>query len=314
MLEFKFKDVDDNDIILNNPIYIVINQDEKIPADDLSVTFPLLKDIGELCEVEVFDDDKIVFKGVVDEQQNVLSDTLYFTKINARSMAANLLDNESRPVNYTDVSTSVIFSRHILPNAIKSFRGDNITYKGNLNISKGTTDWQAFYTFAQKAYNKTPRITAEGIADFNGINSEETLTFSNSNGIKYSSLKENKKRCKLISDVYMKTKQSGGYDAIIRKDSIISRKINRRRYVDISVSRNFSLPEVIINNSIGNSYEVTIITPERILEKLGAKVRIEDGGLGVIDGLYISSIYYRLTPDTEETTLILKKEREYVDS
>jgi hypothetical protein len=112
----------------------------------------------------------------------------------------------------------------------------------------------------------------------------------------------------------MKTKQSGGYDAVIRKDSIISRKINRRRYVDISVSRNFSLPEVIINNSIGNSYEVTIITPERILEKLGAKVRIEDGGLGVIDGLYISSIYYRLTPDTEETTLILKKEREYVDS
>lgn len=314
MLEFKFKDVDDNDIILNNPIYIVINQDEKIPADDLSVTFPLLKDIGELCEVEVFDDDKIVFKGVVDEQQNVLSDTLYFTKINARSMAANLLDNESRPVNYTDVSTSVIFSRHILPNAIKSFRGGNITYKGNLNISKGTTDWQAFYTFAQKAYNKTPRITAEGIADFNGINSEETLTFSNSNGIKYSSLKENKKRCKLISDVYMKTKQSGGYDTVIRKDSIISRKINRRRYVDISVSRNFSLPEVIINNSIGNSYEVTIITPERILEKLGAKVRIEDGGLGVIDGLYISSIYYRLTPDTEETTLILKKEREYVDS
>lgn len=314
MLEFKFKDVDDNDIILNNPIYIVINQDEKIPADDLSVTFPLLKDIGELCEVEVFDDDKIVFKGVVDEQQNVLSDALYFTKINARSMAANLLDNESRPVNYTDVSTSVIFSRHILPNAIKSFRGDIITYKGNLNISKGTTDWQAFYTFAQKAYNKTPRITAEGIADFNGINSDETLTFSNSNGIKYSSLKENKKRCKLISDVYMKTKQSGGYDAVIRKDSIISRKINRRRYVDISVSRNFSLPEVIINNSIGNSYEVTIITPERILEKLGAKVRIEDGGLGVIDGLYISSIYYRLTPDTEETTLILKKEREYVDS
>ncbi len=314
MLEFRFKDIDDNDVVLTNPMYIVINRDEKIPADDLSVTFPFLKNVGELCGVEVFDGGKLVFKGLVDEQQNVLSDRLYYTKIIARSMAANLLDNESKPVSYNKVSASVIFNKHLLNNSIKSYKGKEVTLGGNLNITKGTTDWQAFYTFSRRAYGTTPRINSDGTADFYGIESGDNLRFSNVDGLRYNSIKENNKRCKLISDVYVKSKPSGSYDTIIRRDKIRNRKIDRRRYVDVSVSKNFSIPDTIIDNSISNSYEVTVISPERILDKLGAKVSIEDSGLGVIDGLYVSGIYYRLTPDKEETTLILKKEREYVDS
>lgn len=314
MLSFKFKDTGNNILTLENPMYVVINQDEKIPADDLTVTFSGIISKTELCDVEVYDGDILVFKGIVDEEQRIVNEKLLYTKITARSMAAMLLDNESKPIDYTNPSTSVIFSRHLLPDSIESYRGDEVTLRERFNVTKGMTDWQVFYSFALKAYNKTPRINADGTADFNGIHSDETLVFSEKNGIRYSSLKENNKRCKLISDVYVKTKTNGGYDSSISRNSIKKRKINRRRYVDASVNTDFLIADNIINNSVDNSYELTLITDKRILNKLGTGVTVEDNYLGEIAGLYISSIYYKLTPDKEETTLILKGERKYVDS
>lgn len=308
MLVFKFKDINDNYIELKNPLYITINQDEKIPADDLAVIFPYIKNLAELCAVEVLDNDSIVFKGLVDEQQNILNDKLYYTKITARSMAAMLLDNESKPVNYTNPSTSVIFNRHLLPNLITSYKGGEVTLNDNLIVSKGTTDWQVFYNFAVKAFNKVPRIEADGSANFNGIDCDEELVFSDSGGIKYNSIKENRLRCKLISDVIVKS-DSKGYNTVINDKSVKNRRIYRKRYYDASITRDFDIPNRIINNSLKNSYEIKLITPKRILNKLNALVKIENSVFGNKEGLYISSINYRLTPDNEETVLVLKKER-----
>ena len=186
MLSFVFTDINGNTVYLDNPVYIVINQDENVPADDLSVTFPILKDAGEFCKVKVTDGEKVVFKGVVDEQQAIVSEKDYYTKITARSMAAELLDNESRPVCYTDVSASVIFERHLKPNQIIEYKADETVLKGNYNVSKGTTDWQAFAAFCIRAFNKIPRIEADGKAVFSGVESEEELTFSNINGLNLS--------------------------------------------------------------------------------------------------------------------------------
>ncbi|MBR2280455.1 MAG: hypothetical protein IJ903_06010 [Ruminococcus sp.] len=313
MLSFIFTDINDERITLDNPIYAVINQDEKIPADDLTVTFPYIEKLSELSGVEVYDGDKIVFKGVVDEQQSVLGVKEYYTRIAARSMAAVLLDNESRPVNYTKPTTSVIFEKHLSPNSITKYKGEEKALNENLNVPKGTSDWQVFYNFCIKAFNRAPRIEADGTASFIGVNSDDKVLFSNNGGVSYNSIKENIKRCKLISDVNVKAGNSG-YNMVINDKSIKDRKIKRKRYYDASVNKDFTVPDIMIRNSLDNSYEVTVVSPERIIDKLGAKAEIENEKTGTIKGLYISSVYYRLTTEKEETTLILKKEREYVDS
>ncbi len=306
MLRFEFTDINNERLILDNPVYIVINQDENIPADDLTVTFPLIKNISELCEVEAFDGDKKVFRGIVDEQQSILDNNSYYTRITARSMAAALLDNESRPVNYTDVSTSVIFNRHLLPNNITSYKGEDKVLKGSFNISKGMSDWQAFSMFCLRVFNKVPRIEPDA-ACFTGGECEDELKFSNVNGIRYNSIKENIKRHKIISDVIIKPVKSDNYNTVYNDSFSKSHNIIRKRYVDIFSEKDYDTARMILENSRKNSFEITLTTPRGIIDKLGAKVSIEDENLGNLQGLYISSIYYCLTPEKEETTLILKR-------
>ncbi len=314
MLNFSFTDVNGDILSFNNPIYIVINQDENIPADDLSVTFPFIKNAPEFCTVEVKDGNTVIFKGIVDEQQNISTEKNCYTKIIARSMAAMLLDNESKPVSYTNPSTSVIFNRHLAPNLIGEYRGEEFVLNGDLNISKGMSDWQAFSSFCLKAFNRIPRIDADGTADFNGVSSSESIKFSNINGINYSSVKENTKRCKLISEVCVKTSPTDIYGTIIGSKSVKNRRVERRRYIDASASYSLTVADLMLSNAINDSYEVTLVTPIKLLNILGADVSIEDSNIGTISGLKVSSIYYRQTPDGENTTIILKKENENVDT
>lgn len=310
MLKFLFTDIYGEEVVLENPFYIVINQDENIPADDISVVFPYKKGLSELCNITVFDDEKTVFTGVVDEQQNLYSENTLCTKIIARSMAAVLLDNESKPLSYKNISTKVVFNRCLKPNMITKYNGKEVILKDELNVLKGATDWQVFCSFALKAFNKTPRIKSDGTADFNGIESDEKLVFSDCGGIKYNSIKENNKRCRIISDVILKTRGNTEYNMIINNKNAKKRGINRRRYIDAKCEDDFNTADIMLKNSLENSYEVTVVTPYRLLDKLGAKVLIENEKLGEISGLYVSSIYYKLTPDKEETTLILKKEKQ----
>lgn len=307
MLRFEFTDIYGKTVYPDNPLYIVINRDENVPADDLSVTFPFLKDIDELSEVKVFDGEKVLFKGIVDEQQTILSEKDYYTKITARSMAAVLLDNESHPICYTDASTSVIFERHLKINGIEKYKGSETVLKGNFNISKGTTDWQAFCTFCIKALNSIPRIEGDGTADFSGVHSDEKLTFSNVNGIRYNSIKENIKRYKLISDVILKPLRSDSYNTVISDSFTKPRKIDRRRYIDVFSEKDYDTAENILKNSKKSAYELTIVSPECLIDKLGAEAEVIDDVLGKKDGIYISGITYCLTPEKEETTLVLKK-------
>lgn len=308
MLSFSFMDVNGETFTYDNPLYIIINRDENIPADDLTVAFPLIKASAEFTDITVYDGNKIIFKGIVDEQQNLINEKDCYTKLTARSMAAVLLDNESKPVSYTNPSTYVIFNRHLYPNAIDKYKGTEAVLDGHLKISKGMSDWQALCAFSLRVFNKTPRVEADGTVNFNGTESDLELYFSNLDGINYNSIKENNKRCRLISDIFVKTSSSDFYDTVISDEDISSRNIHRVRYLDASAGATLSVADAMIYNSKNNSYEITLTVPKRLVDVLGAKAVINDESLGEMSELYITGIYYRMTTEREETVLTLKKE------
>ena len=182
-------------------------------------------------------------------------------------------------------------------------------YRGNFNIAKGTTCWQALNRFCVNTYGNSPRIEANGTANFEGINSDKYIEFSNNDGICYCSIKENNKRCQLISNVFVKAPNSIGYNTEFTNDDAISRKIQRSRYIDGFVnSTAVNVAESIIKNAKNNSYEITVITPEKLVNILGAKAKITDKYLGVIENVYVSSVCYKLQDGAEYTTVKLKKE------
>ncbi|MGN1130411.1 MAG: hypothetical protein ACI4Q8_03585, partial [Ruminococcus sp.] len=152
MLTFIATDIFGVDVPLPQPLSVTINQEENVPADDLTVVFPFAEGLNELDKILVKDMGVIVFKGVVDEQQAISNKSGAFLRIIARSMAAVLLDNESKPASYINPSVSVIFSRHLEPCGIESYKGDNLSCVGSFNIPKGSTNWQVLNSFCIKTF------------------------------------------------------------------------------------------------------------------------------------------------------------------
>ena len=315
MLSLNAVDIYGNEIVLPIPSYMTVNRDENVPADDISVSFPAIKDLPELCTLTVSEDGEIIFYGQIDEQQTLVSNSSVLTRIVARSMASVLLDNESKPVSYYCPSTSIIFSRHLEPFGIRSYKGSDVVLRETLNIVKGMTNWQAFYTFCMRAYGISPRIEADGTVNLNGIECSKSVYFSNVNGTPYISLKENNKRCNTLSDVWVKLSAGDGYILNVMNENAKERKIKRERYLDATgASTSPVVAQTMIRNSVDNSYELTVVSTQRLVDILGASANLDDPYIGRKDGLYVSNIYYNLTPDSERTTITLKRRQENVDS
>ena len=315
MLSFNAVDIYENEIALPTPSYMTLNRDEDVPADDISVSFPVIKDLPELYKLTVSEDDEIIFCGHIDEQQTVVSDSAVLTRLVARSMAAALLDNESKPISYFCPSTSIIFSRHLEPFGLSSYKGSDIVLRETLNIAKGMTNWQALYTFCMRAYGKSPRIEADGTVNLNGIECDKSVYFSNTDGSAYISIKENNKRCNTLSDVWVKLSAGDGYILNVMNEDAKARRIKRERYLDAtSASASPIVAQTMIRNSVDNSYELIVTSPERLVDVLGASAVVDNPYIGKREGLYVSNIYYNLTPDGERTTITLKRSNRNVDT
>ena len=309
MLTFIATDIFGVDVPLPQPLSITINQEENVPADDLTVVFPLVYNLQELNRILVKDNDVIVFKGIVDEQQAISNKNGAFLKIIARSMAAVLLDNESKPVSYINPSVSVIFSRHLDPCGIESYKGDNLSCVGSFNVPKGSTNWQVLNSFCIKTFGNSPRIESDGTANFKGLARDRKIVFSNSNGINYISVTENNKRCNLISSVWVKTDEQGDYATEVKNDGVADRSIKRERYIDATVNTDLYVADKMINNSLDSSYELTLMCLGCYLDIIGSKASVEDKHLGKFTNLYVSGICYTLNSNGEFTRVLLKKER-----
>lgn len=300
---------DDESLVeLSNILSLTVNQEENVPADDLSVTLSY-SELPDLCGILLKENDEILFTGIVDEQQNVVNQSGAYNRIVARSMAAVLLDNESESKSYFQPSTAVIFKYHIEPYGIKSYKGKNIPSKEVVSIPKGSTNWHAVEAFGKSAFGISPRVEQDGTVNFNGVKSDVEVVFSNSDGIAYNSIKENNKKCKTLSNVRVKVKPDGGYDMNIMNTDKRSRSVKRERFLDASMSStSLDIARTMIDNSNILSYELELVSPERLLNILGARASVKDSLIGERRGLYVSSVYYKLTPDSEFTIVKLKKE------
>lgn len=311
MLSFVGIDIYDNEIQLPAPEYVTINQEEDVPADDISVVFPFIANLPELVRIAVKNNSQVVFMGLVDEQQIIGNENGIWTKIVGRSMAAFLLDNESKPENYLNPSSSVIADKHLKPYGMENFVGEDVVLSGTLNVPKGSTQWQALYNFCINAYGNRPRVEADGTVKMNGAESDESIVFSNNGGQKYISIKENNKRYKLLSSVKVKIGTDRDYNSIVENKSIVNRKINRVRYLDSTYSSElFLVADKMIEKSVKDSYEIVLVCPDLLINLIGANAKIQDNYVGEKDNLYISGICCKLTPDGEFTTVTLKKKGE----
>ena len=85
------------EMLLGEPLSVELLYDRDAPADQLTAVFPAEEPWEALSVVRVFHEGKLLFGGIVDEQNAVLSESGLQVELVCRSREALLLDNEAQP-------------------------------------------------------------------------------------------------------------------------------------------------------------------------------------------------------------------------
>ena len=311
-MKFKFKTIDDREVIFENPYLVNITKEIDTPADSLSATFPILERVPEFKSVEVFISDESIFSGIVDEQITKINADGCFLEIYSRSYAAWLLDNEAMPQVYYSPSLEIIFDRHIKPYGFKKIIGDKSVFTGEFTVTKGMSEWGVLEKFCKTYLNTTPRVTDEFVVDATGKDCEKDKVFieNSKDGICYFEIKENICRYNRISEVFVRAGKDAAYNIKVSNANALGTGIKRKRYLNYTNDSRtpVSCGEEIIKSGEEKFCQFTVELPSLQALEINQQVNISDKILGNISDLHISKIKYILSPNIEKTEAVMFKE------
>lgn len=312
MLRFVATYDDKTNALIEKVLTVVMDCELGVPADSLVLTCPYSRTLTEKADyISAYLENELVFKGQIDEIINIKKADGVITKITARSLASNLLDNEAEPVTYNNPASEFIFNRHLKPLGIESYDADIIPFYGNLKIDKGMTHWQVFQNFCKNRYGVEPRISGNGKAYFRGYKSNDIVIFGeNSDSVNYYSAKENKLRCKLISEVKLKLNEFGTYSGSIINENPDCKNIERVRYVNATSDRStIQTADKIISQSNLDSYSVLLECHGCHINLIGHIAEVNDSVFGRMENLVVNKVRYTLDSNGENTSVTLGKEK-----
>ena len=306
MLRFVTTDVEGSRFPLPAPLSVTLRMEEDVPADDLYAVFPLIR-CRELKEIAVYDGEREVFVGVIDEQELLRQPSGASLRLSARSLAARLLDNEAPPRIYDHPSARLIYERHVRDYGIGEGDVDDANCFGELAITKGMSQWSVLKTFCNACYASVPRVSADGRLYMKGLPRTEAVVFGEG-GVRYTRLSEQYRRCEEISRVNVKVNESGGYSYPVENRDALQRGVCRERYVNALLTATpIKCADIILQKGCEKAYALHLRCPERLLHLLGCDAAVHDGAVGDREGLYVSAVRYRMDKGGEYTAVKLKR-------
>ncbi len=311
MLRLYVESVNGEEFELHNLESVVIEKDLGVAADSMTVELTGIVS-QELVSIKLYDEERLVFSGLIDEQ-NVNISNKEITELVCRSYAALLIDNEACPCNFSNPDTKLIFERYIKPLGIESFVGENKVFHGDFKVKKGMSCFEVLLMFSKSVYKFYPRIEGKLLVL---EKKEKELVFSNQGGTPFYSLSFSLKRCVPISLVKTKTEDAGEYSTLIKNQVAIERNILRQRYLNASPSSGNSLMSAYNAIALSNEKDVSVIiyTTKSLVDALGARACVAQVGLNESSVFIVSGIRYSYSGKFECTKLQLKKENLYVDN
>lgn len=289
----------DGDIKLPAPIRIRLDRDADAPADAFEGVFPSTGQFKPIISLKIFDSEgNIYFDGIVDEQENSLTNRLL--TLSARSRAALLLDNEALPQNYMNPSLATVFNRHIRPYGFTRYLGNGESYPGTLAITKGMSEWAAAAQFCSLFLKTEPRII-DGVFDASGQMPQEETVFGKG-GFRFHSGVLQSRYCKLYSDLYSLDEDGGTYKLSASSSQAHSLEITRKRFLSSGVDA-----AAVLQQSEQDTFEAVLDCPGRISAPLLSPARIAGITAADWNGMRIFSVRYLLDADGEHTKITLRR-------
>lgn len=272
---------------LGEPVSVRIDRDEDAPADGLSGTFLLRRDLPDLLLIRVEDQGQTIFSGQVDELERQVSPTGTLLRITGRSRAALLLDNEAMPQSYYGPSLKNIFRRHAAPYGFTTYVGDSGYKSGEYRIGKGISEWQAISTFCIRYLGQKPVLGRDGILYVKPRSFSGALFFSNSAGTPFLSAILRQRYCERLSEVLIQG-ADGWYSSRLADDRVRSLGISRKRYC--SLSDGAATAGRLLQASQRAGREVVVTCPGWPDAELTMHGTVEDPALGRLTGLSVAKL------------------------
>lgn len=300
MLTYLFKDVNQKEFLLKNPLNSHIIFSEDAPADSLSAVFSVTGKIPVLTSVKVENAGELIFQGIIDEQTETLSQNGMLLEIKARSLAALLLDNEACPQIYYSPSFDLLMKRHFNRLGFHQYIGNDNKHNGELHITKGMSEWKVLKNYCQYFLNTSPVITKDGIINISGNHTQE-ITYIQNFRRTLISLIHKRKPSVLLSDVYTRTYMAGGYEMYLPVKKAEELGVKRRRYIDSinSSSRTVQSALKILEKSQRNYEEYITESAGCMICEVGSQILIEELNLC----LRVKEIIYTLNKNGEKTKI-----------
>jgi hypothetical protein len=176
-----------------------------------------------------------------------------------------------------------------------------------ITAEKGMTIYDIMYEYCSNVNDCLPYVSAVGEFSFSGVNKDKKVIFSENNGISYSEITINQKRCSPISRVYMKL-NSSGYLSHIDNVNALESNILRERYIDCTFESGTSpiTADKMIDNSNKSAMVVTVSAVGNLTDYLGCTAVVEEENL-LQEEFIISDVNYTYNSSKEITTLKLER-------
>lgn len=293
------------EIPLKNITAITLDRSVAAPADDITLIVPFNRAIGDIRYIKVIDGSFVIFNGIIDSVENIISQSGKYLKICGRSLCALLIDNEANPINYSVISTQIIFDTYFKPFGFTRFCGENRHLSENLNVEKGMSCFQAAQNFCTRCYGDILYFDSDSSVYFGTTPYSEIITFSNiTKGHRYIYINEKCDNSVLISNVNVKTGTDPAYDLKLLNETALEKGITAVRYFDAgdNTGNEVSTAQKLISDSLNAYKTVKIICPSRFIPPLLSPAKVIDDSIGVAENLYIKRIYYTFSSGEEKTT------------
>lgn len=297
---------------LGTPVSAELRRDEDAPADSLSVSFPLFSPSEQYRRLRVFHGDSLIFEGIPDEQRTAVDAAGALLRLEARSLAALLLDNEALPQIYERPSLPLLFRRHAAPYGFLEADGPGESFSTRLTVRKGMSEWAVLASFCGDHLGVTPRITPQGVLDATGLPPPGTLRFSTQGSTACCTLEEQRLFCKRLSEVWLQTDPGGSYSNRVTDEEAVSLGVRRRRLESAAPSgaRPASYGEGLLRRAREQSYRLILLCPGWLDARIGQAALVEHALIGAPGALQVASLRYRIGPQGETTSLTLRKKEE----
>lgn len=290
-------------VVLGRPFSVKLTMDETQPADHFYGVFPDQDALPELLQLRIYEDDgALLFGGIVDEQQRQISGEGRLLTLEARSMAALLLDNEVKPQTHEKPSLKTLFAAHGAPYGLTGYQGKDAAYNWTYVVRKGSSAWQVFWDFCLYCIGIDPKVTPEGILDVTGTKPQGVLRFSKDGGIGYTSLTHRRSPKKRLSQLWLQEALGDGYTSNVMDLSAMQSGIQRTRYVTAADWQG----RRTLKEARRQSDELVLVCPGGLRGRVSMQAVVEDPVLGRFRNYSAAKIVYTLDRSGEQCVVTLR--------